>query len=150
MQKLQFALLLIVVSAIPMIAQKPTTPAFQAFQKNQPANLNAPVQVGRFTRGEFHDFGSKAAGVAYRYSTGDSTDVTVYLYEKDPKTRAIGAEAAIRDQVQLFTRALEVEKGQGMLGDYRIAFTEPDSVASGSHTIRGWQLGYVFRRGDRV
>ena len=149
MHRPQCVVLLSMTLALPAVAQKQaaTSPALKT---NQPPNLTAPTRVGRYTRGEFHDFGTKARGVGYRYSAGDSTDLTVFLYQREPKAKALSAEDAIRDQVQLFTRALEIEKAQGMLGDYEMAFTEPDSVAFGARTIPGWQLGYVFRRGDRL
>lgn len=39
-------------------------------QSHQPSHLTAPERVGRFVRGEAHDFGTATGGVGYRYLAG--------------------------------------------------------------------------------
>jgi hypothetical protein len=112
-----------------------------------PPGLSAPEQVGRYTRGPLRDYGTSTLGVAYRYSAGDSTLATVYLYRREEGQRAAPADVALREQASAFKQALGVERERGVYEAYEIAFEGPDSVLTSGRWVPGYQIGYAFRRG---
>jgi hypothetical protein len=135
--------------ALLTLAAPGSTPGQEASSRptNAPPGLSAPEQVGRYTRGALRDYGTPTLGVAYRYSAGDSTLATVYLYRREEGQRAAPADVALREQASTFKQALGVERGRGVYEAYEIAFEGPDSVRTSGRWVPGYQIGYVFRRG---
>ena len=116
-----------------------------------PPSLRAPEQVGRFTRGELHDFGSAEGGVAYQYSAAeDSTRLTIYLYRRSAEERSATPADAIKGQSETFKQALDIERSRGTFEDYGIAFENKTSVETKSGELPGYEIVFALRRNGAV
>lgn len=113
---------------------------------NAPADLVAPLRVGRYARGAGKDYGSPEGGVSYDYS-GRRTSLTVYFYARDSTLRALAANEALFQETGRFKQVLEIERQRGRWDAYEIAFEEPDSIKVGGTVLPGRQVAVIIRSG---
>lgn len=82
-----------------------------------PTEIEAPMKVGEYLRGEWHDFKDPRYGVSYQYAPAqksDSSYATVYIYQPAPADSAWDAASWIAEQVQGFRQTLEYQVARGV------------------------------------
>lgn len=125
----------------PAAAQRTSPPLAKA-----PSQIVAPARVGNYVRGERRDLGSAAAGVAFTYvpdSRSDSSWATVYYYRENyPAT--MSAARMIAAEVEEFGRTLVYHQAQGEYDQYRMVWSEADSVRAGRHVLPGHRIAYIY------
>lgn len=105
----------------------------------QPAQLTAPDSVGRYRRGEMHDFGSRELGVSYQYRNPDdaATRLTLYLYGRDSVGRAASDADESRRQAVSFRASLDLYVQRGEYETYEIVDARPDSIETAAGVLPG-------------
>jgi hypothetical protein len=134
--------------AAPAAAQTATAPLARA-----PAEIEAPLKVGEFVRGERHDFKDLQYGVSYQYAPSqksDSSYATVYVYQPVHPDSAWDAARVIAHEVQSFRETLEYQVARGVYETYRIADEEADTVRAGAHVLPGFRIHYAYRAQGRI
>jgi hypothetical protein len=119
---------------------------------SMPAKLQAPSQVGRYTRGEMKDYGDPSGGVSVQYkSQDDSTSwATLYLYRREPALESLSPDSAVARQAHAFKETLEVQRSRGVYSAFEIAAEVKDSIMVNGHVLSGRRITYVYRRGPYV
>lgn len=129
--------------AAPAAAQSAAGPLTKA-----PAEVEAPVKVGEYLRGERHDFKDPTYGVSYQYAPSqlaDSSYATVYIYQPVPADSAWDTARVIAEQLQGFAQTLEYQRARGVYESYEIAQEGADTIRAGAHVLPGFRVRYVYR-----
>jgi hypothetical protein len=133
--------LLALLAATPASAQSTAHPLTK-----QPSDIVAPARVGPYVRGERHVYGDASAGVSYRYESAaasDSSWATVYYYRESypatlPVSRMIAAE------VREFMATLDYHVRTGEYEQYRMAWSQPDTLRAENQLLPGHKIAYVY------
>lgn len=118
-----------------------------------PAEIEAPLKVGEFVRGERHDFKDLQYGVSFQYAPSQKSDsswATVYIYQPVPPDSAWDAARVIAEEVQGFRQTLDYQRARGLYDTYEIAHEGADSVRAGSHVLPGFRITYAYRAQGQI
>ena len=134
-------------AARPLRAQSDTT------APSVPKGLHAPARVGRYVRGDVHDYGTPDLGAAIQYTPDrgrDSSYATLYLYARNAEEHGWSGDSVASYLGHAFKDALEVQVSRGIYDRYSVVFEGRDSITVGNTTYPGYYVTYVFRRNDAV
>ena len=111
---------------------------------------SAPSRVGRYMRGQLETFSTPAFGVAYQYSAGDSTLITVYIYPTDHGAGTHEPADATKREIERLKKVFALEWQRGIYDAYEVAYEGSDSVRVGGADIPGYRLVSVYRSRGQV
>jgi Tfp pilus assembly protein PilW len=134
--------------AAPGAAQDARPPLARA-----PTEIEAPLKVGEYVRGERHDYKDLTNGVSFPYAPtqkSDSSWATVYIYQPVPPDSAWDAARVIADEAEGFRQTLEYQRARGVYEAYEIAHEEADSVRAGPHVLPGFRITYAYRTRGQI
>lgn len=129
--------------AAPAAAQPAAPPLARA-----PWQIEAPLKVGEFVRGERHDFKDPKYGVSFQYAPSEKSDsswATVYVYQPVPPDSAWDTASVIAEEAEGFRQTLEYQVERGVYELYRIANQAADTVRAGAHVLPGYSIHYAYR-----
>jgi hypothetical protein len=118
-----------------------------------PKGLHAPGRIGRYVRGDVHDYGTTDLGAAIQYKPDrgrDSSYATLYLYARNSEEIGWSGDSVASYLGHAFKDALEVQVSRGIYDRYSVVFEGRDSITTGTTVYPGYYVTYVFRRNDAV
>jgi hypothetical protein len=118
-----------------------------------PTEIEAPLKVGEYLRGERHDFKNLANGVSYQYAPSqksDSSYATLYIYQPVHPDSAWDTARVIAEEVQAFGQTLEYQRARGVYESYELVHEGADTVRAGAHVLPGFRVQYAYRAPGRI